>query len=300
MVSSDDKANSRSPFHGDESGDIFAMENTSPKINSNEIRSIETQSGFELILKKIKNKTMFLVKRKIGTPPASQIILTPDEANCFAQILATNDKVNPSGEPNETNNLNYTDFDEFSLENYRSSRNRKSTKKFKTPLKIIGIIVLAKILILIGLFFGGISHFGQPHKNQKVTADLILNDEDYIKNFITQFIINFYECKNYNLPFTKVILTLANLNPALGNDYFQDIQPNSNKNSIPNNLILNVQNISLGKIQNKSRDISLTFVVKSVNSTNNYNVKLTISCSKNAIGIPQIVVEKIEPIFIKF
>lgn len=293
-------ASSRSPFHGDESGDIFNHEkNALPQTKPTDYHNLETQSGFELVLKKIKNKTMFLVKRKIGTPPTSQIILTPDEANRFAHILTNSESAGNEANINDQASSSFADFDEFSLENYRASRskNNKKDSKLHKSVKIIAVIVAIKVLVLIGLVFGGISHFGQP---KPITSEAILNDKKIITMLTNQFIISFYECQNYNLPAGQIIQTLSYLNNDLKEFYTKDFFNNAQKPKPPNNLKLSCENLTISNYSKNSRLVKFNLNIITNNQPKTYNIELVISVQKNVIGIPQVLIDKISPAIVKF
>lgn len=55
---------------------------------ANEIKeaSLETQSGFMLVLKGDGQRLTFSVRRKVGTPPNSQVSMTPDEVRQFSAM----------------------------------------------------------------------------------------------------------------------------------------------------------------------------------------------------------------------
>ena len=78
--SSDDytsSSQSQAPFAGDQTGDIFQSEdNVVAQSPVTSVRMVETQSGFLVVLKDVEERVSLSVKRKIGTPPASQVLLT--------------------------------------------------------------------------------------------------------------------------------------------------------------------------------------------------------------------------------
>lgn len=51
--------------------------------------TLDTQSGFAIILKKEGGRLQLSVRRKIGTPPGSQVILTADESQRLANALSS-------------------------------------------------------------------------------------------------------------------------------------------------------------------------------------------------------------------
>lgn len=90
--SSDDHTSSsfQAPFTGDQTGDIFQSEdNFVAQSPVTTVRMVETQSGFLVVLKDVDERVSLSVKRKIGTPPASQVLLTGDESLKLSRILTT-------------------------------------------------------------------------------------------------------------------------------------------------------------------------------------------------------------------
>lgn len=88
--SSDDytSSSSQAPFAGDQTGDIFQEpDNFVAQSPITTVRMVETQSGFLVVLKDVEDRVSLAVKRKIGTPPASQVLLTGDESLKLSRIL---------------------------------------------------------------------------------------------------------------------------------------------------------------------------------------------------------------------
>lgn len=53
-------------------------------------RVVDTQSGFLVVIKRLEARLALSVKRRIGTPPSSSILLTQDESLKLARILSDN------------------------------------------------------------------------------------------------------------------------------------------------------------------------------------------------------------------
>jgi len=53
-------------------------------------RVVDTQSGFLVVIKRLEARLALSVKRRIGTPPSSSILLTQDESLQLARILSDN------------------------------------------------------------------------------------------------------------------------------------------------------------------------------------------------------------------
>lgn len=97
MNFSDDHSSPAAPFTGD-SGQIFDHNDvvfSSPTTNE---RVVDTQSGFLVVVKKLGARISLSVRRHLGTPPSSQLILTPDESVKLARILGSTADVSAAAE----------------------------------------------------------------------------------------------------------------------------------------------------------------------------------------------------------
>jgi hypothetical protein len=86
---SDESASSLTPFNGDPTGDIFASQDVVARSPLTSTRVVETQSGFLIVVKDVpeKERLSLSVKRQIGTPPTSNILMTMDESKKLSNIL---------------------------------------------------------------------------------------------------------------------------------------------------------------------------------------------------------------------
>jgi|GEM_PF-1056742 hypothetical protein len=84
---SDDYASSTSSFSGDQTGDIFGTPDTVPQSPVAAARVVDTQSGYMVVIKKKDERLALSVKRRIGTPPASHVLLTADESLQLSHVL---------------------------------------------------------------------------------------------------------------------------------------------------------------------------------------------------------------------
>lgn len=66
-------------------------------------RVVDTQSGFLVVIKKLEARFALSVKRRIGTPPSSSILLTQDESLKLARILADNQTAGTNGKGQKNN-----------------------------------------------------------------------------------------------------------------------------------------------------------------------------------------------------
>ncbi len=89
MSYSDESASSLTPFNGDPTGDIFASQDVVARSPITSTRVVETQSGFLIVVKDVpeKERLSLSVKRQIGTPPTSNILMTMDESKKLSNIL---------------------------------------------------------------------------------------------------------------------------------------------------------------------------------------------------------------------
>jgi len=92
---SDEETSSAASFSGD--GDYFDSPDVVRTSATTTERVVDTQSGFLVVLKQVDNRTALSVKRRLGTPPVSSILLTPDECLKLSRILASNHSQTSSG-----------------------------------------------------------------------------------------------------------------------------------------------------------------------------------------------------------
>jgi hypothetical protein len=94
---SDDHASQAAPFFGDETGEIFDAPDVVFESPTTTERVVDTQSGFLVVIKRVDSRLALSVKRRLGTPPVSSILLTPDESLKLSKILAGPQATNGSG-----------------------------------------------------------------------------------------------------------------------------------------------------------------------------------------------------------
>ncbi len=88
MSFSDDHASPAAPFSGDNTGDIFNAPDLVLNSPTTDERVVDTQSGFLVVIRRLDEKQALMVRRRLGTPPSSSIVLTPDESLKLSRILA--------------------------------------------------------------------------------------------------------------------------------------------------------------------------------------------------------------------
>src|SRR5262249_40371760 len=88
MSFSDDHASPAAPFSGDNTGDIFNAPDMVLNSPTTVERVVDTQSGFLVVVRRLDERHALMVRRRLGTPPSSSIVLTPDESLKLSRILA--------------------------------------------------------------------------------------------------------------------------------------------------------------------------------------------------------------------
>jgi hypothetical protein len=84
----DDHATPATPFYGDKTGEIFDTPDLVLQSPTTTERVVDTQSGFLVVVRRLGSRSSLSVKRRLGTPPVSSILLTPDETLKLSRILA--------------------------------------------------------------------------------------------------------------------------------------------------------------------------------------------------------------------
>jgi hypothetical protein len=85
MTFADDSPAPAAPLSGDAS--LFDVDLAAPAKTTNE-RVVDTQSGFLFVIKHIGERLSLTCKRRVGTPPTSAILLTPDESIKLSKVLS--------------------------------------------------------------------------------------------------------------------------------------------------------------------------------------------------------------------
>lgn len=86
MSYSDDPTSAPAPFSGD--GGVFDHPDVLLQSPLTAERVVDTQSGFLVVVRKLEERLGLSFKRRVGTPPTSSILLTPDESLKLSRILA--------------------------------------------------------------------------------------------------------------------------------------------------------------------------------------------------------------------
>ncbi len=151
MTYSDESASSLTPFSGDPTGDIFATQDVVARSPLTSTRVVETQSGFLIVVKDVpeKERLSLSVKRQIGTPPSSSILMTQDESKKLSGILYQAPEAPETTKSNSTREKNFNIADSLEasyaasyssqpeLDTYASSNSSSSVglDEMRTPYR---------------------------------------------------------------------------------------------------------------------------------------------------------------------
>ncbi len=87
MAYSDDPTSAPAPFSGD--GGVFDHPDVLLQSPVTQERVVDTQSGFLVVVRRLEERLGLSFKRRVGTPPTSSIVLTPDESLKLSRILSS-------------------------------------------------------------------------------------------------------------------------------------------------------------------------------------------------------------------
>lgn len=160
MTFSEDPATPAPPFTGD--GSIFDHPDMLLQAPMTQERIVDTQSGFLVVIKRAGEKLALSCKRRVGTPPSSHVLLTPDESIKLSRILAgsaiATDELGDSSASGATARLNVSGRRRFAFtgasNNNANSRSGGAAQKFAKPL-VIGSLFAVGALLVFGGFIAG-------------------------------------------------------------------------------------------------------------------------------------------------
>jgi hypothetical protein len=219
---SDDQVSSAKPFVGDETGTIFNAPDVVLQSPTTTERVIDTQSGFLVVVKHLGIRDTLSVRRRIGTPPSSSILLTPDESLRLAQIL-TEEK--PEQTPGTTYNIKLPQRDLIA-----SREDQDDTKSLEADFKArkesdrkrsIKIAALATLLVAC-LFISTIYAFksrlvNSTHKESLTEADI----ESHVNQFARNYVIYLLDFNPQTYRFSQ-IQAMSSMSTDLMEKYWQE------------------------------------------------------------------------------
>lgn len=188
---SDDQISSAKPFSGDETGTIFNTPDVVLQSPTTSERIVDTQSGFLVVIKHLSSRLTLSVRRRIGTPPSSSILLTPDEALRLSQIL-TEEKPEPAANTPYTIKVPTRDLKQLLsplpleektdfLEPDFKARRHSARKQVSKPLMIVAVAA-AVLLAASWLFKGGF--INRANKQILTEAEIESRVDQFARNYV--------------------------------------------------------------------------------------------------------------------
>lgn len=306
MAFSDDYA---STFSNDESGDIFDAPDVVRQSPTTTERVVDTQSGFLVVVKRIDSRFSLSVKRRIGTPPASSILLTPDESVKLSKILGSagtefratsrvglhssqdperwSTPADDSGslEDSESVSLRTPHSRAYSAKRPRSSR-RKPAAPFKLPLKLIGIVVSCLILIAVlatVAYKTMTARHTAVQTEAKPAVDVAAIEAERINKFARTFVSDMLDFNPTSYRVSQ-IHAMASMSPELLENYWKEthfpLTPEQLK-STPQGMTLMITKVEQERIDESARKVDIYAELVSPNSklSNPVHLQLKIATS---------------------
>lgn len=180
-----------SPFSGDQSGldypDVLLQSPTTTE------RIVDTQSGFLLVIKRMGERLALSCKRRVGTPPSSNILLTPDESIKLSKILASSltgledsapeDNGFPKSTQNATVGRRRIPFIATS-----PAKKQANWRKVAAGARVAGIVAVV-VLIGVGAYFGGkYSAAHSPAVAASTDALAVANIDRFSRRFVSDML----------------------------------------------------------------------------------------------------------------
>jgi hypothetical protein len=182
MTFSDDPSSPAAPFSGD--GSVFDLPDVLLQSPTTTERVVDTQSGFLVVVKRLGDRLGISFKRRVGTPPTSQVLLSPDESIKLSRILSTT--LMGVEEPYFEDEIVSADAD--------LGAQRRPTPAFRPERKVLNKVLLAQIagaVVLLGFVFGLIGFVaGNSLGESKAPAAAVVDplESDKIDAFARKFV----------------------------------------------------------------------------------------------------------------
>lgn len=303
-VSSDDYAPT---FSGDETGDIFAAPDVVQLSEITTERVVDTQSGFLVVIRRVDSRLALSVKRRLGTPPVSSILLTPDESVKLSKILAGSQfdsyvptRLNTSISPEVDSWLaDINDHDASALldepgqtqrdphsRTFTAKRPRTRRRNTRPPLfSKTQLVVAAACVVVTPIVLFAVYKTLTPANKVAAAAPPAINIEQVQSQRINTFARNFVsDMLDFNPRTYKVsqIHAMASMSPELMERYWQETHfplSQTQLNATPQGMTLMITKIDQKKLANKSSDVDLFAELVSADSkiSNPVHLKLTVA-----------------------
>lgn len=219
MTYFDDPATPAAPFSGDQSGldypDVLLQSPTTTE------RVVDTQSGFLLVVKRMGERLAFSCKRRVGTPPTSAILLTPDESVKLSKILAhsiTGLEDSLTAEDGAQRPVATGGRRRIPFIANAGVKKQSPWKKLTAPAKIAGIVLIAAT-ICGGAYFVGKSTAGATAHGGAVSGDPLATEN--VDQFSRHFVGEMLDFNPDTYKFSQV-QAMASMSPELLEKYWNE------------------------------------------------------------------------------
>ncbi|CAN5437902.1 hypothetical protein BH10CYA1_BH10CYA1_37550 [soil metagenome] len=325
MTFSDDYA---STFSGDETGDIFDAPDVVRQSPTTTERVVDTQSGFLVVIKRVDTRFSLSVKRRLGTPPVSSILLTPDESIKLSKILGSaRTETRPSGRINtpispdvdgwlssiedldreasdseeseevETGQLRDPHSRSYTARRPRSTRRRAATP-VKPPLKMIGIVA-ACLILLPAMVFGGYQLLTAKHSPKSAvvatpTVDVEAIEAERVNKFSRTFVSDMLDFSPATYRVSQVD-AMANMSPELLESYWNETHfplTTEQLKSSPQGMTLMITKVDQQRLDELSRQVDIFAELVSPNSKLSNAVHLQLKVATASDGQLRVLEQK--------
>lgn len=186
MTYFEDSATPAAPFSGD--GSIFDHPDVLLQSPTTNERVVDTQSGFLLVIRRMGERAALSCKRRIGTPPSSSILLTPDESIKLSKILSSSIIGLEDSAPDEfAARLAPVGRRRFPFVGTSNARKQNTLRKVASAFKIGGIVV-AVVLALGGVFALGRVTAGSGTAVRAQDALSVTSVDKFARTFVSEML----------------------------------------------------------------------------------------------------------------
>ncbi len=213
MSYSDDPASPATPFSGDETGEIFQAPDLVLDSPTTSERFVETQSGFLVVVKQQEDKQALSVKRQLGTPPTSSVVLTPDESVKLSRILSGSPAARPRAPAARAEHW-------LAAQQLAGQPAGRVEGKFKQAAR--GIVLPVLLSILLGISIAYLAQSARlPGRKVLVSAPADPLEARRLDALLRGFVLNLLD---FNPDTYKVsqVRAMAQMSPELMRSYWQD------------------------------------------------------------------------------
>lgn len=299
MTFSDDYA---STFSGDETGDIFDAPDVVRQSPTTTERVVDTQSGFLVVIKRIDSRFSLSVKRRLGTPPVSSILLTPDESIKLSKILGSaradtrstgriNAPISPdvdgwlasiedldreAAESEDLENIEPNQVRDPHSRSYTARRPRSTRRRnappFKLPLKMIGIVAACLLLLPI-MAIGGYKVLTAKHEAKTAAVvtpavDVEAIEAERVNKFSRTFVSDMLDFSPASYRVSQVH-AMAVMSPELLESYWNETHfplTAEQLKASPQGMTLMITKVDQQRIDEFTRQVDIYAELVSANS----------------------------------